>query len=91
MIVEFLPQAKAELLEGVACYESELPGLGRRFWDDVDRHITWISENPEVPRLRDVSCRLVNLSVFPYYLAFIVRDNVIWILSVAHGHRLPQY
>jgi hypothetical protein len=72
-------------------YESELPSLGQRFWDEVDRHITWIAENPEVPRLREGAYRRVNLSVFPYYLAYTVRDSVIWILSVAHGHSLPEY
>jgi hypothetical protein len=58
---------------------------------DIDRHITWIAGNPEAPRLRDGGYRRVNLSVFPYYLAYIVRDPVIWILSVAHGHRSPEY
>jgi plasmid stabilization system protein ParE len=91
MIAEFLPQAKAELCDAVAYYEGELPRLGQRFWDEIDRHITWIAENPEVPRLRDGSYRRVNLSVFPYYLAYIVRSNIIWILSVAHGHSLPEY
>jgi ParE toxin of type II toxin-antitoxin system, parDE len=91
MIVEFLAEAKAELVDAVTYYESELPGLGRRFWDDIDRHITWITENPDVPRLRDGGYRRVNLSVFPYYRAYIVRDPVIWILSVAHGHSLPEY
>jgi plasmid stabilization system protein ParE len=91
MIVEFLPQAKAELMDAVVYYESELNGLGQRFWDEVDRHIAWIVQNPEVPRLRDGGYRRVNLSVFPYYIAYVVRDPVIWILSVAHGHSLPEY
>jgi hypothetical protein len=80
MIVEFLPEAKAELFDAVTYYEGELPGLGQRFWDDIDRHVTWIAENPEVPPLRDGGYRRVNLSVVPYYLACIVRDPVIWIL-----------
>jgi hypothetical protein len=91
MIAEFLPQVKAELCDAVAYYEGELPGLGQRFWDEIDRHITWVAENPEVPQLRDGGYRRVNLSMFPYYLAYIVRSNIIWILSVAHGHSLPGY
>jgi hypothetical protein len=91
MIAEFLPQAKTELCDAVAHYEGELPRLGQRFWDEIDRHITWIAENPEVPRLRDGGYCRVNLSVFPYYLAYIVRSNIIWILSVAHGHSIPEY
>jgi len=52
MIVEFLPQAKSELLHAVEYYEGQLIGLGQRFWNEVDQHITWIVENPEVPQLR---------------------------------------
>jgi hypothetical protein len=39
MIVEFLPQAKAELIDAVDYYDGELNGLGQRFWDEVERHI----------------------------------------------------
>jgi plasmid stabilization system protein ParE len=91
MIVEFLPQAKAELMDAADYYEGELNGLGQRFWDELDRHIAWIAENPELPRLREGGYRRVNLRVFPYYIAYVVRDPVIWILSVAHGHQLPNY
>jgi toxin ParE1/3/4 len=91
MIVEFLPQAKAELMDALEYYDGELNGLGQRFWDEVDRHIAWIVDNAEIPQLRDGGYRRVNLRVFPYYIAYVVRDPVIWIVSVAHGHRLPEY
>jgi plasmid stabilization system protein ParE len=91
MIVEFLPQAKSELMDAVAYYEGELSGLGQRFWDEVDEHIAWIAENPDVPRLRDGGYRRVNLKIFPYYVSYVVRDAVIWILAVAHAHTLPEY
>jgi hypothetical protein len=44
MIVEFLPQAKSELLHAVEYYEGQLVELGQRFWDEVDQHINWIAE-----------------------------------------------
>jgi plasmid stabilization system protein ParE len=91
MIVEFLPEARSELVQAVEYYERELPGLGQRFWSEVDQHINWIAENPEVSRLRVGGYRRVNLRVFPYYVAYIVRDPTIWILSIAHGHSLPEY
>jgi hypothetical protein len=88
MIVEFLPQAKSELMDAVAYYEGELSGLGQRFWNEMDEHIAWIAENPDVPRLRDGGYRRVNLKIFPYYVSYVA---VIWILAVAHGHTLPEY
>ena len=87
----FLPEARDELLEAVAYYEGEACGLGSRLWEEVDRHIAWIERNYEVPRSRPGGYRRVNLKLFPYYIAYIVREPVIWILAGAHGHRRPEY
>ena len=83
MIVDFLAQGRAELHDAVSHYEGELSGLGLRFWDEVDQHITWIAENPDVPRLRRGGYRRVNLKIFPYYISYVVRDSTIWVLAVA--------
>jgi len=91
MIVEFLPEAKSELFDAVAYYEGELSGLGQRLWDEVDQHITWIAGNYEVSRLRPGGYRRVNLKIFPYYISYVVRDPIIWILAIAHGHSRPEY
>ncbi|MCH8474742.1 MAG: hypothetical protein LAT55_05875 [Opitutales bacterium] len=53
--------------------------------------MNWITENPTIPRLRDGSYRRVNLAVFPYYIAYSIKDNTIWVLAIAHGHRRPEY
>ena len=87
----FLPEARDELLEAVAYYEGEASGLGSRLWEEVDRHIAWIERNYEVPRSRPGGYRRVNLKLFPYYISYIVREPVIWILAIAHGHRRPEY
>jgi toxin ParE1/3/4 len=91
MIVEFLSQAKSELTDAVEYYEGELNGLGQRFWDEVDQHIAWIARNHEVPRLRPGGYRRINLKIFPYYISYVVRDPMIWILAIAHGHSRPEY
>jgi hypothetical protein len=91
MIIRFLSHAKSELTDAVAYYEGELSGLGHRFWDELDQHIAWIERNHEVPRLRPGGYRRVNLKIFPYYVSYVVREQVIWILAVAHAHSLPEY
>lgn len=91
MNVQFLPEARAELQDAVAYYEGELSGLGLRLWEEVDRHITWIQRNYELPRLRSAGYRRVNLKIFPYYISYIVRGSDIWILAIAHGHTRPDY
>lgn len=91
MIIKFVAQARAELTDAVAYYEGELNGLGYRFWEEVDEHISWIEKNHEIPRLRPGGYRRVNLKIFPYYISYTVRDSVVWILAVAHGHTRPEY
>jgi len=31
------------------------------------------------------------LRIFPYYIAYLIRGDVLWILAIAHSHRQPQY
>ena len=82
---------RREIREAAEYYETELPGLGDRFWQEVDAHIHWILENPTVPRLRSGDYRRVNLSVFPYYIAYALRGETIVLLAVAHARRKPHY
>lgn len=91
MTVQVLSEARAELIDAVTYYDGELDGLGLRLWDEVDQHVHWIAHNHEVPRVRDGSYRRVNLKVFPYYIAYIVRGSTIWILAIAHSHKRPEY
>lgn len=91
MIIKFLFQAHSELIDAVAYYEGELSGLGQRLWDEVDEHIAWIARNHEVPRLRPGRYHRVNLQIFPYYISYVIRDQVIWVLAIAHGHSRPEY
>ncbi len=86
-----LQQAFEELNDAIAYYEEQQAGLGLRLKDEVDRHVSWISDNSTVPRIRRGGYRRVNLEAFPYYIAYIIREDTLWILAVAHGHRKPGY
>ncbi len=91
MIIRVVPEARLELQDAAAYYEKLQAGLGRRLWHEADEHILWVAQNPEVPRLRAGGYRRVNLRVFPYYIAYIIRGEVLWILAIAHTHRRPNY
>jgi hypothetical protein len=49
------------------------------------------SSAPEIPRLRDGAYRRVNLASFPYYIAYFLKGETIWVLAIAHGHRKAEY
>ena len=86
-----LHEAEIEFYESIAHYELKEAGLGIRFRDEAEAVVNWISRNPEVPRLRRKGYRRVNFPVFQHYVAYIIRGNVIWIVSIAHGHRRPEF
>ena len=87
MTIRVLAEAKRELQEAVAYYDGLQPELGRRLWQEIDEHILWVSLHPEVARLRRGGYR----RVFPYFIAYIVRGDLIWVLAIGHARRLPEY
>jgi len=86
-----LQQAFEELNEAVTYYEEQQSGLGLRLKDEVDQYVNWILINSTVPKVRKGGYRRVNLKVFPYYIAYIIREDTLWILAIAHAHRKPEY
>ena len=48
MNYEFHPEAELEVIESAAWYESEVPGLGLEFGEEVERVIELLLENPEL-------------------------------------------
>jgi hypothetical protein len=86
-----LHEAEIEFGESITHYESKEPGLGIRLRDEAEAVVNWIGNNPEVPRLRPKGYRRVNFPVFQHYIAYILRGDVIWIVAIAHAHRLPEY
>jgi hypothetical protein len=86
-----LRQAFHELNDAVEYYEERQTGLGLRLKDEVDQHVNWILNNSTVPRIRRGGYRRVNLKIFPYYIAYIVLEDTIWIIAIANEYRKPEY
>jgi len=59
--------------------------------EEVKSVIAWITDQPKLPRVRPKGYRRLNLKVFPYYIAYIIHADVIWVLAIAHSARLPEY
>ena len=91
MTTEVLREAEEELTEAVGHYEEIEAGLGLRLKDEVRAAILWLRNNSGLPRVRPGGYQRVNLKVFPYYVAYFIWEDRIWILAVAHGHRRPEY
>ena len=91
MNIVFVPLARDEFLDATSYYEGAHAGLGHRFKDEVDRCVQWLNEHHDLYWVRPGGYRRINLRVFPYYIPFILRNDTIWILAVAHGSRKPKY
>ncbi len=91
MTIRFVDEAQREFLEAISAYEEARGGLGRRFKDEVDRCVLWIADHPELYRFRSDAYRRINLRIFPYYVPDVVREQILWVLAVAHAGRRPLY
>ena len=91
MNVVFIEEADREYSDASLYYESQEPGLGKRFEEEVEWAIRWLVENPSsLPLLRGIYRRL-NLHIFPYYIPFVVRSSTLWVMAVSHQRRRPEY
>lgn len=91
MTIRFVEEAQSEFLDAISDYEEACAGLGRRFKEEVDRSVLWVADHADLYRLRSGLYRRFNLRIFPYYIAYIVRAETLWVLAVAHGSRKPLY
>lgn len=90
MRIELHPEADAEFAAGVDYYDDRQAGLGKRFYREVIANLEWIAQHPTLPRLRRDYSR-VNLKLFRHYIAYVVEQDLIWVLAVAHWHQKPGY
>ena len=86
-----LQQADEELYEAAKYYEEQQAGLGYKFLDEVEKHIKWIESNPKTARKRQGNYRRINLKIFPYFIPYMIHNNTLWILAIAHCNRKPFY
>ena len=95
-LVRFDEAALDELFEAAAWYNSQQPGLARRFLDEIDAVLPRIAESPAsfslLPdRPLDLELRRALLDRFPYALVFVELEREIRIVAVAHTRRRPGY
>jgi len=87
----FHDAADAELTEAVAYYDGKALGLGDRFLAEVKSATRTIEKYPEIAPIVDLGVRAKLLVRFPYSLMYVVDENELFILAVAHQSRRPAY
>ena len=87
----FLPQARQELREAVAYYDTQQSGLGDRFLARVHDAIADIEAMPEAYSPLDGVYRKYGVRPFPYAVIYRVDGDAIVIVAVMHQKRKPGY
>ena len=78
------PDAQADVLAGARYYESERPGLGIAFLDEIEHAISQIRETPLLFTVVDGPVRRVLLRRFPFGLFYEPgeRDTVLAVVDL---------
>ncbi|RLC00321.1 MAG: type II toxin-antitoxin system RelE/ParE family toxin [Deltaproteobacteria bacterium] len=91
MNIIFNELARDEFNDAVAYYELKTPGLGKRFRGEVRRAAMRIAEYPEIWPAEKGDVRKYLLHKFPYKILYSIEADHIFIITVAHQHRRPDY
>ena len=89
MRIFFRPEARAEMFDARAWYESRSPGLGLEFARAVDAAVASVIRNPHAYTQIEGECRRVILRRFPYSMVYRPETNRLLIVAVFHHHRKP--
>lgn len=94
--VQFASEASAELEDAARWYEQRHAGLGLAFLAAVDVAVESLVRSPRtgapVEGLpEDLDVRRAPVSRFPYHLAYLVTDDRVHVLAIAHDRRRPAY
>lgn len=87
--VIFTQTARAELTGAQDWYEGEVPGLGRRFRDAIDKVVTRMSENPKQFPVVFRNVRRALVRRFPYSLLFAIDGEELIVIACFHASRDP--
>lgn len=91
MRYEFHPEAEVDLLETTLYYETQAPGLGEKFAEEVQRAIEQLLAHPSIGAPDNEGFRKWVLDTFPYSLRYSESDDLVYVLVVESQHRRPGY
>ena len=89
MTAEFLAPARAELTEAIDYYDSQEPGLGAQFAEEVKRTLERILQYPEAWAPLSKRTRRCRTNRFPYGIIYQMRGDVLLVVALMHLHREP--
>ena len=94
--IRFHPAAAVEAEEAAVWYSTEQPGLGSQFGSALEEALAHLYQDvipstryPHLPER--INAQRLQVRRFPYDLVFLVGEEEIVIVAVAHHRRRPGY
>lgn len=84
------PAARTDVISARDWYESQRPGLGDEFADEVVRLLNRIQDTPEIYAGGYSNVRRAKVARFPYVVYYRIESDAIEVLAILRGHRDPR-
>jgi plasmid stabilization system protein ParE len=85
----FTPEAQTDSINAVGYYESKLPGLGKRFKQEIKRQLAALKLNPHTRSVRYENVRLAVIEKFPYSIHYSILDQQVIVHAIICDYRNP--
>jgi hypothetical protein len=89
--IKYHPKALAEVFKSARFYDRRVPGLGARFFEELDLAVEQLRSDPLRQRADADGVRSWLVRRFLFRIYYFVEPNRVRILAVAHAKRRPGY
>jgi hypothetical protein len=89
--IVIIHKARIDMLEGIEWYGKQSAGLGKRFYQAIQKEYKTLRQNPNFQiRYEDVRC--LPLKKFPYMIHFVVEEELkrVVVVGIICTHRDPK-
>ena len=91
--IEILKPAEIEFDQAFEWYNKQLVGLGKKFFGEVSRYLSSISENPyKFAAKYGNELHFATLKIFPFVIVYWVDETLktVFVVSIFHTSRNPK-
>lgn len=91
MTFDIHPEATEEIRDAISYLDTDPPGKGSEFREAAYTTISFVCRFPNVGTRRKNGARTRRIQGFEYLIAYVELDNVILVVAVYSGRRMPDY
>ena len=90
--VRILISADADAVEAALWYDAQSPGLGAKFFEEIDLVVQRIKGNPGIYGFGFEDVRRAPLPRFRFYsIYYVLRNQEAFVIAVHHSRRNPRW